>query len=338
MVSKKLLKTLYTSLLIASLIMVSLAGVIGYATFTRKPYVVKEYTLFSVRRRSEYSLKFLLAPNEVFGEELSYDPKIPIYLSIVKFIHINYSLDYENATASGNLNITINVVHPDGWSKTYLLTSKSFNNTSHIIGELKLNLSRLQMFMNNLTSELGLKPSLFDVIVDTSVKSRLKVGSRVVIDPFTHSITLTIDTRNNRVTVKGNLSKSDIISRKISKTEEVNIVGFKVNTLRLVSIILAIVGISSLTISTFMLMRLRSFSIVEKFERKYSDILVTTDSMPKGSNVTKISLSSLEELAKLARLLERPILKLQPSNGGELQYFIVDRDVVYVVKVGRNAL
>ncbi|OYT48040.1 MAG: hypothetical protein B6U85_03785 [Desulfurococcales archaeon ex4484_42] len=337
MPSRKLLKTLNTSLLIASLIMVSLAGVIGYAAFTKKPYIVKEYTLFSIKRRSEYSLKFLLTPNEVFGEELSYDPKTPIYLSIVKFIHINYSLDYRNATASGNLNMTVNVVHPDGWSKTYLLISKSFNNTSRIIGELKLNLSRLLMFMNNLTSELGLKPTPFDVIVDTSVKSRLKVGSRVVMDPFTHSITLAIDTRNNKVVVKGNLSNSATISRKISKTKELNIVGFNINTLRLVSVILAVVGISLLTTSTFLLMRLRSFNTVEKFEKKYSDILVTTDSIPKGSNVTKISLSNLEELAKLARLLERPILKLQPSNGDELQYFIVDRDVVYVVKVGRNS-
>ena len=121
MPSRKLLRTLNTSLLIASLIMVSLAGVIGYAAFTKKPYKVKEYTLFSIKRRSEYSLKFLLIPNEVFGEELSYDLKTPIYLSIVKFIHINYSLDYRNATASGNLNMTVNVVHPDGWSKTYLL-------------------------------------------------------------------------------------------------------------------------------------------------------------------------------------------------------------------------
>ena len=337
MLSRKLLRTLNTSLLIASLIMVSLAGVIGYAAFTKKPYIVKEYTLFSIKRRSEYSLKFLLTPNEVFGEELSYDPKTPIYLSIVKFIHINYSLDYRNATASGNLNMTVNVVHPDGWSKTYLLISKSFNNTSRIIGELKLNLSRLLMFMNNLTSELGLKPTPFDVIVDTSVKSRLKVGSRVVMDPFTHSITLAIDTRNNKVVVKGNLSNSATISRKISKTKELNIVGFNINTLRLVSVILAVVGISLLTTSTFLLMRLRSFNTVEKFEKKYSDILVTTDSIPKGSNVTKISLSNLEELAKLARLLERPILKLQPSNGDELQYFIVDRDVVYVVKVGRNS-
>ena len=337
MPSRKLLRTLNTSLLIASLIMVSLAGVIGYAAFTKKPYIVKEYTLFSIKRRSEYSLKFLLTPNEVFGEELSYDPKTPIYLSIVKFIHINYSLDYRNATASGNLNMTVNVVHPDGWSKTYLLISKSFNNTSRIIGELKLNLSRLLMFMNNLTSELGLKPTPFDVIVDTSVKSRLKVGSRVVMDPFTHSITLAIDTRNNKVVVKGNLSNSATISRKISKTKELNIVGFNINTLRLVSVILAVVGISLLTTSTFLLMRLRSFNTVEKFEKKYSDILVTTDSIPKGSNVTKISLSNLEELAKLARLLERPILKLQPSNGDELQYFIVDRDVVYVVKVGRNS-
>ena len=337
MPSRKLLKTLNTSLLIASLIMVSLAGVIGYAAFTKKPYIVKEYTLFSIKRRSEYSLKFLLTPNEVFGEELSYDPKTPIYLSIVKFIHINYSLDYRNATASGNLNMTVNVVHPDGWSKTYLLISKSFNNTSRIIGELKLNLSRLLMFMNNLTSELGLKPTPFDVIVDTSVKSRLKVGSRVVMDPFTHSITLAIDTRNNKVVVKGNLSNSATISRKISKTKELNIVGFNINTLRLVSVILAVVGISLLTTSTFLLMRLRSFNTVEKFEKKYSDILVTTDSIPKGSNVTKISLSNLEELAKLARLLERPILKLQPSNGDKLQYFIVDRDVVYVVKVGRNS-
>jgi len=337
MPSRKLLKTLNTSLLIASLIMVSLAGVIGYAAFTKKPYIVKEYTLFSIKRRSEYSLKFLLTPNEVFGEELSYDPKTPIYLSIVKFIHINYSLDYRNATASGNLNMTVNVVHPDGWSKTYLLISKSFNNTSRIIGELKLNLSRLLMFMNNLTSELGLKPTPFDVIVDTSVKSRLKVGSRVVMDPFTHSITLAIDTRNNKVVVKGNLSNSATISRKISKTKELNIVGFNINTLRLVSVILAVVGISLLTTSTFLLMRLRSFNTVEKFEKKYSDILVITDSIPKGSNVTKISLSNLEELAKLARLLERPILKLQPSNGDELQYFIVDRDVVYVVKVGRNS-
>jgi len=337
MPSRKLLKTLNTSLLIASLIMVSLAGVIGYAAFTKKPYIVKEYTLFSIKRRSEYSLKFLLTPNEVFGEELSYDPKTPIYLSIVKFIHINYSLDYRNATASGNLNMTVNVVHPDGWSKTYLLISKSFNNTSRIIGELKLNLSRLLMFMNNLTSELGLKPTPFDVIVDTSVKSRLKVGSRVVMDPFTHSITLAIDTRNNKVVVKGNLSNSATISRKISKTKELNIVGFNINTLRLVSVILAVVGISLLTTSTFLLMRLRSFNTVEKFEKKYSDILVITDSIPKGSNVTKISLSNLKELAKLARLLERPILKLQPSNGDELQYFIVDRDVVYVVKVGRNS-
>ncbi len=337
MPSRKLLRTLNTSLLIASLIIVSLAGVIGYAAFTKKPYIVKEYTLFSIKRRSEYSLKFLLIPNEVFGEELSYDLKTPIYLSIVKFIHINYSLDYRNATASGNLNMTVKVVHPDGWSKTYLLISKSFNNTSHVIGELKLNLSRLLMFMNNLTSELGLKPTPFDVIVDTSVKSRLKVDSRVVMDPFTHPITLTIDTRNNKVIVKGNLSNSATISRKISKTKELNIIGFNINTLRLISIILAIVGISFLTTSTFMLMRLRSFNIVEKFEKKYSDILVTTDSIPKGSNVTKISLSNLEELAKLARLLERPILKLQPSNGDKLQYFIVDRDVVYVVKVGRNS-
>jgi len=336
MVSRKLLKSLGTSLLIASIIILPIAGVIGYTAFIRKPYIIKERTLYSVMRKSEYSLKFKLAPNEVFGELIDYNPKIPMYLSIVKVIHVNYSLKYLNATASGNLNISVRVVHPDGWSKTYMTFSEPFKNSQYITKGLDLNLSKLVKFMSNLTSELGLKLSSFDIAIDALVKPKLKVGSRIIMDPFIHSITLTVDKPSNRIIVKGNLSSTATISKKIKSVEESRIMGLNINTLRLVSMILMVLGVSCLTSAMLITMRIKSFDMIKRFEKKYSDIIVSTDNIPVGSNIMAVSLSDLDELVKLAKLLERPILKLQSNKEDELQYFIVDRDVMYVVKIGKN--
>lgn len=328
--SERLLYILKISSFLASVILLTFTGAMGFYAYSQKPYIVEEYPVARASAVSEYSLMFELAPNDIYGTTLPYEgKKLPVYLSLLREVVIQHFFRMLHTPASGNYSIEVVLVHPDGWSKTYSRKSEVFSNKSLVASVTRLNITETHLLMRNLAEQADIRLTAYSINITTSIYYSVNLDSETRRDSITHTVALGVDFFRGLMEVRGGLRESKSMSVFKERTIPVVFAGLTIETLRIIAPVLGVAGVALLSTYMYILTRVEKTHTTAKLERKYKDIIVESIKPPEFSSMDVVALKDIEELAKAARILEKPIVK---TSLDKTVYYLVDRKTAYIVE------
>lgn len=330
--TEKMLDYLKSSFLIASIVLIVLAGVVGSYAYSREPYIVEDYVAARADAVSEYGITFELAPNDIYGTTLSYDgKKLPVYLSLLRNVVVRHSFRLLYGHASGNYSLEITLVHPDGWSKVFSQTSRAFSGEPALSSVAQLNITETRLLMESLAKQAGTRLTAYNINITAKISYTATVGSEKRGDSIAHTVILNLDISRGLAEVRGGLKENKPIIIPGRRAVPVVLAGFTVDTLRTTVPVLGLAGVVLLSAYTYLSVKTEKTPSIAELERKYRDILVEGAAPPEFSSMDVVVLKNIEELVKVARILEKPVVKAS-SGLDKVVYYIVDKKTVYVVE------
>ncbi|MEM4514222.1 MAG: DUF5305 family protein [Ignisphaera sp.] len=317
-----------------ALIILSISTFLVVFTYIREPYTTLEKTLYSYTKDSRFLIRFILKPNQVYDSPmLSAEDNIPIYLNLVNSIVLDYRYLINNLKTSGNLHVVVFLQHPDGWSKKYLENRINFSDIA--LHKVELSIHDIIDYMENICKQIGVKLSVFNISITSYVMSKVYLGSNEYPDSLTHTVTLILDLIRNRVSVAGPLTQSLVVEEKTKLYIAQTLFGLSIENLRITSAFLLAIGGILIGVSAFVWFRFPDKDPVKEFESKYQSIIVSASRIPSLSGKNVIYLTKLEEIIKISRLLEKPIIKYieRDNNQNRILYTVLDKESVYFFAV-----
>ncbi len=332
-------KSLYLALMFVSLMAFIFGVVMGIASFSREPSLEVKRTVELYSYTSIFDVDYILRPNALFNESKvdSRSYKF-MYISLVRYIEVNHTFTTIGAgSVNGNVRIIVSVSHPDGWAKEYkrfeVPLSREITSTAFTI-----NLSDVLRLMDALTRDIEISYDNFRLVIEAFVVADVSVGNRVDRLYVPHPITLNVKSSANRIVGPANLTVEDTETQSYVEKKPVYMLGMDIEFARGISLL--IVALSAVGIA-FSSLKARSppspLRPILRSEAKYKALIVeASDSPVLSSSYYIVELSSLDELAKVARLLERPILKYRPrEKPDEYIYAIHDKEYTYIYRVSK---
>lgn len=321
-------RILFTS----SIIFFAIGGVLGVIAFASEPYYTKEETLYSYTKTSEITISLLLKPNEVYeNTAVVLTPTNNTYLSLVEGIIVNHMFRVAGGVFAGDYVLTISLSNPDGWSKKYFSLTNKFNSSTYS-RFISINISEIITYMENICKQISEKITQFDIVIEVSIGGYAKTGHYSRSDQLLHRVVVRIDVLINRVFVRGDLVQNVRTDEKSSIQEANYFLGFPITFMRTFSLVIASAGSMEFIAYILVWIRTKNVDVVKDFESKYRELIVESKDIIElaGNN---ICVASLEELVKVARLLEKPIIKTYKDD---IVYYVVsDKDLRYVFELIR---
>jgi len=331
--NNKILKISFIALII-SMAIIGVGAFLAIGAFTREPTISIERTLYRVERIPSYNLTFLLEPNEIYETDvIQAAPSQPVYLSLVKLVIVNYTYAVSSGIASGSIRVATYLIHPDGWIKRFGETNIQINSSS-ASALIQLNINSTTELMARLSKQVMARSDLYTIRIVAIADTNIYISQYVRKDYTSHTIDLNILVGANKVALEGNQTTAIAYEEKTRRTEAAKLAGgITVETGR--TIALAITGVGLALFTASMILRIVVGGAKrpdEILENKYSGIIVEIDkptNLNKSTNIVYIS--KVDEMVKLSRLLEKPILK-ECLSRNKCEYYIVDHDITYRLK------
>ncbi|RLG80097.1 MAG: hypothetical protein DRO13_04575 [Thermoprotei archaeon] len=322
-------------LLVLAIVITIFGSFLGFLAYSKEPYVTLQEVTYRYKKVSMFSGYYYLKPNRIYDNcTISIGSELPMYLNLVEGINLSYSYRVEEAEALGDVELNVFLKHPDGWSKKYIEKKLNFENYTGI--SLYIDLNNASQYMESLCRELGQKLSFFDVVVDVHANHSVKVGTLVVLDTNSHRISFAIDIARNRIDVDGALAYEVPEEQKKNLSIPQKLFGLDVGTVRSISTLITSVGV--ITSGALLVFRSRTSSrtFVNVIDSKYGNIIISAEDPPLLRNDRIVQVSGIEDLVKVARLLEKPIIKYIDNDNCTTLYIVATSDYTYVFKVNHS--
>ncbi|MEM1644570.1 MAG: hypothetical protein QXL96_01660 [Ignisphaera sp.] len=322
-------------LFITSVMFLSLGGALGFIVFATEPYYTKELTLYSYTKNSEITIALLLKPNNIYEKTtVILTPTNNTYLNLVEGININHMFKVAEGVLIGDYSLIISLSHPDGWSKNYFSITDKINSSIYR-RSISINISEIIMYIENICKQISEKVTQFDIVIEVSIRGYVKTSNHSISDQLLHRVEVRIDLLINRIFVRGDLIQNARTDEK-SSIQEINyFLGFPITFMRTFSLVIASAG--SIEFIAYILMRIKTknVDVIKGFEFKYRELIAESKDIIEltEDNINNVYVSSLEELVKIARLLEKPIIKTYKNN--LVYYVITDKDLRYIFELRR---
>ncbi|HWQ16618.1 MAG TPA: DUF5305 family protein [Sulfolobales archaeon] len=325
-------------LAIASIALIGIGAFMALGAFTREPYIVNEKTLYRITRVSELNLTFVLEPNEIYERDvIQPDGSIPIYLSLVRLLIVNYTYSLNQGTASGGMRINVLLIHPDGWVKRYYEIPINIDSRA-ASREFNLNLSDIVELMTRLSKQVMAKQDMFTLRIAVSGDTTILYEQYQRRDPLSHIMDLTVLVGYNKIEISGNQSMRSTFEEKNRSIETARLMGMSVEDARSISLALTTGGVALTLVSIIVRSSARKPERPEEIlESRYSQAIVEVSSLNKhgGKHRNIIYIEKPEELIKLSKILEKPVLK-ECYDAGRCDYYIVDQDTAFMLKTNMH--
>ncbi|MEM4462803.1 MAG: DUF5305 family protein [Fervidicoccaceae archaeon] len=317
----------HTLLLIISALLIIVGLALSIASYSKPEQLTKTTLLYNEFRESDFQIYLHFLPNEIYPSDyITFSTGVPIYASLVNEIVVNQTEKLSGGSFSGNATYTIALVHPDGWTKNYYLSSMNVTGMSSFSKTFVLNLSEVTSYMDYLSRQAGLRLTSYNISISSSGPAEILIGGYRATSVFSHELVIKVDLSRNRIEIGTPLHYSANISKTNSTIIQNSISGMSVSTARTLSILISIAGTASLFLYVAV-RESRASSEQEKFEKKYGSIIIKGSTQNPLCTSTRIELKDPEELVKASKILERPIVA-----GSEGEYIVNDRDICYVYK------
>jgi len=324
------------------LIIFSCATVISvlsiYYTHQLPTFETQTETLCTYEHTGTYDYVAQLKPSIIYGNKTTLMPgEGALYTAIVKQINLTFTYVFscnpkpENTTISHQ--ITILVESPGRWMKKLsdAEAKEMFKLSSGLNFSIQVNCTKIRELVDSIDRETGTRSSTYSIHIKPEIRITANITKQKINETFTPELTIAFKSeaeKGNYIDIQNlNQTKPGAI------TETHQIFLPRVQTQRTISYVATVVTAIALIISAFLYVRYKPPAppekIIEKHTAPYNDLIAKT-TKPAPETETTIEIETLEDLAKIAEILARPIL--HTKKGEEHTFYIIDNNTKYQYK------
>ena len=291
--------------------------------------------LLSYQHRGEYGYVANLKPNELYDNRLQLLPgEGTIYLPLLENLSLTFRYTFLS-TESGDLSSSYRVevvVSTPAWSKSYPWLENSVQASGKILSfstGLNLDPSWVEERVRAINAETGTSSRSYDVGIRTVIHTLATTGRGTVDESFSPQLTLHFvrdPSKGEYVTAEGleerkegSLVRSELLYRG------------EVKTLRRISYVLVVLALVGSLLTGWAYFSEEKPKRVEEVIEPFRELMVEVAKEPEvPEGVTRVAVERMEDLARIAEGLGKPILRVRaPAEGEEHLFLLLDGSVRY---------
>ena len=303
-----------TALLFAGIFLLALGVIFAVQSYLQPTELVREEPEYVFTVSSIYDGYISLVPNPVFGEKVPLR-SLPIYLTVARNVTINHRLVSAGGQFSGSVRYDVYLAHPDGWRLAYITNATV---------PVEINITAAAAAIDSVAKTLGVSASDFSIVVVAAASGEMTRGPYRRPVELLHSISLSLSRGRNRIELSGNLTAAQTYNSTRKVTTPLYILGRPVEEIRTASVAVALAG-----------MALTLLAAASSAKRKKPEETVDERLAPFTVEVLEAEIPTAvalqvptpDALAKLAKMLERPIIKQKLRD--RVRYMVLDRGTIY---------
>jgi hypothetical protein len=305
-----------------------------YYTHQLPTYETQTTTLFTYQHVGKYDYIAELKPNIIYNKTTLTPGEGTLYTAIVNQINLTFTYAFtsnpepENSTIEHN--IIIQLESPGKWTKTLsdaeaqemLKLSSSLNFT------MQVNCTKIRELVDSIDKETGTRSTTYNINIKPAIHVVANVTTETIDENFTPELTVGFKTeaeKGNYIAIE-NLQQTKPSA--LTKTQSIYLQW--VENQRAGSYIATAATTAALAISAFLYIKTKPpttpTKIIEKLTAPYKELIAKT-TKPAPETKTTIELETLEDLAKTAEILARPIL--HATDGKEHTFYVIDNNTKY---------
>lgn len=310
-----------------------------YHTHQLPTYETKTETLCKYQHTGTYNYIAELKPNLIYNKTtLTSENNATLYTAIVTHINLTFAYGFTCEPLPDFVmkhgKTTIELTSTGRWTKTLseAEAEKLLDLSGTINFTLQVNCTKIKELVGLIDAETGTRSLTYNI----NIKPEIGVVANVTIentvktidDTFSPELIVAFKTdaeKGNYITIE-NLNQAK--PGRITKTEKIPLP--HVQTQRTASYIATAATTIALAISAFLYIKNKPptppTKIIEKLTAPYKELIAKTTQKPPETKTT-IETESLEDLAKIAEILARPILHI--AEAGEHTFYIIDNNTKY---------
>jgi hypothetical protein len=298
-------------------------------------------TLCRYQHTGTYQYVADLKPNLIYNKTtLTSEDNATLYAAIVEYINLTFTYAFNSNPQPENIQIdhqtTIQIESPGRWART--LTDIESQEILQLNGNLnwtiQINSTKIRQFVEAIDKEIygATRSTTYNINIKPKIHLTANITSQTIDEAFTPELTVAFKTDNE----KGNyIAIENLNQTKLGKiTENQQIPLPQVQTQRTTSQIATAITATALTISAFLYIKhkqptpptLTAEKRIKKLTDPYKELIAKTTQKPPETKTT-IETESLEDLAKIAEILARPIF--HTTDGEEHTFYIIDNNTKY---------
>ena len=315
-----------------------------YHAYQLPIYETQINTICSYQHNGTYNYVAKLKPNFIYNKTTLNPGEGTLYTAIVEYVNLtfNYAFTCDPKSENITLNheIEIQIESPGRWLRTLQPTEAQeiLKITGNLNWTMQVNSTKIRQLVEAIDKEIyGItRSTTYNINIKPKIHVTANINTQTIDETFTPELTIAFKTEAE----KGNYIAIEKLNQtkqsKITETRQIPLL--QVQTQRTISQIATAITATALTISAFLYIKYKPPSpptiTAEKRLKKLTDpykelIAKTTQKPPKTE--TTIEVESIEDLAKIAEILARPIL--HATEAEEHIFYIIDNDTKYQFKL-----
>jgi len=331
-------KTVITVLLVLFVALTAASILTTYYTLNLPNEETTTTTLCTYHHTGTYDYVAQLKPNIIYNKTTLAPGEGTLYTAITDHINITFTYTLTSnptpTTTTTQHQTTIEIESTGKWTKTLNPTQKQeiFQLTETLNFTLQIDKTKIQPLVDLIDSEIGIRTATYSININPTIHTTAETSAGTIDETFTPTLLIAFKTDPNT----GNYI--DITGLHQTKPGQIQDTQTNylpwVKSLQNLSYLFLATTISATALTTVAYIKLKPTfppkppKPLQKIVEPYKDIIAqTTESPPKTPQTKTINLTTLEDLAKIAETLIKPILRTQKGN--EHTFYIIDNNTTY---------
>lgn len=301
-------------------------------------YETRINTIATYKHTEFYSYLAKLKPNTFYNRTILRPGEGSLYTAIVNYINITSKYSFISSpppkNVTTNTKVEIEIESPDKWTRTLsedeALDLLEFSGSQDF--KITINRTKIHEYVNRIDEEVGIRSTSYNLNVKPLIHCSATIAAREIEENFTPTLTISFITSGD----KGNyISIGELFQTNDGKITETNKIYLEwVDKQRKMTIaftaVTSILLAGSAVLYTQRKPEAPPKKPIEKVMAPYKDLITETTERPPESENT-IRINSIEDLAKTAEILAKPILHTQEELNHI--FYVIDGNTKYMYKV-----
>ena len=293
-------------------------------------------TLCTYQHTGTYNYTAELKPNIIYANKTTLTPdEGTLYTAIINNINLTFTYTFKCAPTPTNKTtsheIIIQIESSGKWPPKTLSNTEAqeiLQLSGTLNFSIQINGTKIKEIVNLIDAETGTRSTTYNINIKPTIHLKANTTAGTIDEIFTPELTVTFKTD----TEKGNYIAIENLQQTkpgaLTETHQIPLQGVEFQ--RTSSYIATAATTAALAISAFLYIRYKPAppptKIIEKLTAPYKELIAKTTQKPPETKTT-IETESLEDLAKIAEILARPIL--HTTEAKEHTFYIIDNNTKY---------
>jgi len=295
-------------------------------------------TLCSYQHTGTYNYVAELKPNLIYNKTtLTSEDNATLYTAIVEYINLTFTYTFTCNPEPENIQVdhqtTIQVESPGRWpprTLSLIEAEEMFQLSGNLNWTMQINSTKVRQFVEAIDKEIygTTRSTTYNINIKPKIHVTANVTTQAIDETFTPELTVAFKTEAEKGSYIAIEKLNQTKPGKITETHQIPLPGVELQ--RKASYIAATATTIALAISALLYIRYKPAppptKIIEKLTAPYKELIAKTTQKPPETKTT-IETESLEDLAKIAEILARPIF--HTTEAREHTFYIIDNNTKY---------